>query len=438
MLHKLGFKVLNYFTADFHLDRPNYQEPASHGFLVKRPDGRVYVHPGFQVAWLDYSDPDAVLWWTASWRRALEVLGYDGGMLDLGELIPPDAALADGSSGLQSHNRYPLMYARSAWEAASLSRPDGDFALVLRSGAAGAQRFQSAQWNGDAVMRWQGPDGLQSMVPAALSFGLSGFPYWHAEVAGYVQADLDHEEERELWLRWLQLATWTSLLRDHLGDHQRSPIDVWLEQRTLNAFRLAARVHASLVPYLYSVAAEASHTGIPVMRYLPMEVPDDPRAWQEEQSYFLGPSFLVAPVVEPGATTRTVYLPAGEWVDYWRGTMYAGGQEVTVPAPLDGPGPPVFARAGALIPLAPEYDSLVSADAVDVRTWSGDLVVRVMPSGPAGSRDASFTLYDGTRLYWTGDQLEVAGNSSPRTIELRAPDGRVTVRQIDVSFAVIA
>ena len=437
-LHKLGLKVLNYFTTDFHADRPNYQEPASHGFLVKRPDGRVYLHPAFHVAWLDYSDPDAVLWWSASWRRALEVLGYDGGMLDLGELIPADAVLADGSSGLQSHNRYPLLYAQSAWTAAAMSRPDGEYALLLRSAAAGAQRFQSAQWNGDAVMRWEGPDGLQSMVPAALSFGLCGFAYWHAEVAGYVQADLDQDRERELWLRWLQLATWTSLLRDHLGDHQRSPIDVWLDQGTLDAFRRAARVHASLIPYLYSVAVEASRTGLPLMRYLALEVPEDPRAWQEEQSYFLGPSFLVAPVVEPGATTRTVYLPAGEWVDYWRGTMYAGRQEVTVPAPLDGSGPPVFARAGALIPLAPEHDSLVAAEAADVRTWSGDLVVRVMPSGSAGVSDASFTLYDGTRLRWTGDQLEISDNATARTIELRTPDGRVTVRQVEAGLATIA
>ncbi|MDQ6670373.1 MAG: hypothetical protein M3069_06415, partial [Chloroflexota bacterium] len=137
-LHRLGFKVLNYLTADFHLDRPNYQEPASHGFLVKRQDGRVYVHPEFQVGWLDLSDPDAVLWWGASWRRALTDLGYDGGMLDLGELIPADAALGDGSTGLKSHNRYPLLYAQSAWQTASALRPDGDFALLLRTGALGA------------------------------------------------------------------------------------------------------------------------------------------------------------------------------------------------------------------------------------------------------------------------------------------------------------
>src|SRR6266851_5292130 len=436
-LHRRGFKVLNYFTADFHLDRPNYQEPALHGFLVKHQDGRAYVHRDFQVAWLDYTDPDALVWWGASWRSALSGLGYDGGMLDLGELIPGDAALADGTSGLQTHNRYPLLYARSAWQAASKERPDGDFALLIRSGALGMQRFQSSQWNGDAMMRWEGPDGLQSMVPAALSAGLSGFPYWHAEVAGYVQADLAHDDERELWLRWLQLATWTSLLRDHLGDHQRSPIDVWFDQGTLNAFRLAARVHASLLPYLYSVAAEASHTGLPVMRYLAMEVPDDPRAWQEDQSYFLGPSFLVAPVVEPGATTRKVYLPPGEWVDYWRGTLYSGGQEVTVPAPLDGSGPPVFARAGAIIPLAPAYDSLVPAATPDIRTWTGDLVIRVMPSGPVGQRESAFQLYDGTQLHWTGSALEITGNAISRNVELRTPDGRQIIQQVTGATATL-
>jgi alpha-glucosidase (family GH31 glycosyl hydrolase) len=437
-LHGLGFKVLNYFTADFHIDRPNYQEPATHGFLVKRQDGRVYVHPAFQEGWLDYSDPDAVLWWGALWRRALVDLGYDGGMLDLGELIPADALLADGTTGSQSHNRYPLLYAQAAWKSASAARPDGDFALVFRSGAIGAQRYQGAQWNGDAVMRWQGPDGLQSMVPAAVSFGLSGFPYWHTEVAGYVQADLTHADERELWLRWLQLASWTTLLRDHLGDHPRSPIDVWLDDGTLAAFRAAARVHASLLPYLYSLAFEASQTGLPIMRYLPLEAPDDPRAWQEEQTYFLGPHFLVAPVTEPGVSSRTVYLPVGEWVDYWRGTVYAGGREVTVPAPLDGSGPPVFARAGAVIPLAPEHDSLVAAGTPDVRTWSGDLIVRVMPSGASGPHPASFTLYDGTQLQWTGSALIVDANPKSRSIELRPPDGSVVVQQVDGAHAIIA
>jgi alpha-glucosidase (family GH31 glycosyl hydrolase) len=436
-LHGLGLKVLNYMTADFHTDRANYIEPAMHGFLVKHPDGRVYIHQGFQVGWLDLADLDAVEWWGASWRRALNDLGYDGGMLDLGELIPADSVLGDGSTGLQSHNRYPLLYAQGAWQQASAVRTDGDFALLLRSGARGAQRFQSAQWNGDAVMRWEGPDGLRSMVPAALSFGMSGFPYWHAEVAGYVQADLSREQERELWLRWLQLGAWTALLRDHLGDYPRGGTEVWTDEGTLNAFRQAARVHSSLLPYLYGLAAEASQTGVPLMRFLAMEAPDDPRAWQEEQSFLLGPSFLVAPVVEPGATSRTVYLPRGEWVDYWRGTLYDGGREVTVPAPLDGNATPVFARGGALIPLAPDYDTLVPSSTLDVRTYSGDLIVRIMPSrtGAAGS---NFTLADGTLLTWDGAALLVDRNARARTIELRLPDGSYQQQRVEIGSTVIA
>jgi alpha-D-xyloside xylohydrolase len=433
-LHGMGFKVLNYMTADFHTDRPNYAEPAMHGFLVRRPDGRVYVHDGFQVAWLDLADPDAVLWWGAGWRRALADLGYDGGMLDLGELIPADSIMGDGIPGSQGHNRYPLLYARAAWQLAQTMRQDGDFALLVRSGALGAQRYQSAQWNGDAVMRWDGPDGLRSMIPAALSFGLSGFPYWHTEVAGYVQADLSLDQERELWLRWLQMATWTSLLRDHLGDYPRPGVDVWLDEGTINAFRQAARVHSSLLPYLYGLAAEASRSGLPIMRYVPLEVPDDPRGWQEEQSYFLGPSFLVAPVVEPGVTTRTVYLPPGEWVDYWRGTLYQGGRDVTVPAPLDGSAP-VFARAGALIPLAPDYDTLAPATSPEVQTYNGDLIVRIMPGGVPG---AQFTLDDGTLLSWTGSALQVERNTRARTIELRLPDGTNVQQRVEPGTSSLA
>ncbi len=435
-LHGLGLKVLNYMTADFHTDRANYNEPAMHGFLVKRTDGRVYVHEGFQVAWLDLSDPDAVMWWGAAWRRALADLGYDGGMLDLGELIPADSVLGEGIPGIQGHNRYPLLYARAAWQNAQAVRRDGDFALLVRSGALGAQRYQSAQWNGDAVMRWEGPDGLRSMIPAALSMGLSGFPYWHTEVAGYVQADLSREQERELWLRWLQMATWTSMLRDHLGDFPRGGTEVWTDEGTLNAFRQAARVHSSLVPYVYGLAAEAAATGLPLMRFPGLEVPEDPRAWQDQQMYFLGPSFLVAPVVEPGATSRTVYLPAGEWVDYWRSTLYQGGREVTVPAPLDGSGPPVFVRAGALIPLAPDYDTLVAAATPDIRTYNEDLIVRIMPGQP--SAPPTFTLADGTVLTWTGSTLQIDSNPVARSIELRLSDGTNSQQRVAPGSSTVA
>jgi alpha-glucosidase (family GH31 glycosyl hydrolase)/uncharacterized membrane protein len=421
VLHRLGLKALAYFKADFHLDRPGYDEPARLGFLVKRADGHPYVDPRFPVSWLDFTNPRAVAWWGRLWQRALGELGYDGGMIDVGEILPPDAYLADGTRGLETHNRYPLLYAQHAWQHASRLRPDGDFVLFTRSGAVGAQRFQSLQWPGDPQMRWEAPSGLRSLVPAALSFGLSGFPFWHPEVAGYQQVGLTFAEERELWLRWLQLATWSSTLRDNYGDHPLTPVDFWLDEETITAYRDAARIHNSLVPYLYTYAAEASRTGLPLMRFVPLEVPQDPRAWQEEQSYFLGPLLLVAPVVEPSHTHRRVYLPLGEWVDFWTDELYGGGDEVTVSASLAGGRAPVFVRAGAILPLATEFDTLVPSDTPDVRTWAGDLAVRLVRGG-AGP--AEFTLFDGTKLEWDGaSTLRLTANARPRTVVVRFPDG---------------
>ncbi len=313
-LHQLGYKALTYFKADFHLDRPGWEVPAERGFLVKGPNGDLLQHQRFPVTWLDFTNTAAVDWWGGLWQRALGDLGYDGGMLDVGEILPPSAVMADGSSGEQAHNRYPLLYAQHAWQHASAIRPNGDFLLFARSGAAGAQKYQSLQWPGDPTMQWEAPSGLRSLIPAALSFGLSGFPYWHPEVGGYVQVGLPSEQERELWMRWLQLGTWSSTLRDQYGDYPLAPMDLWLDETNRTAFRDAARIHNSLIPYIYSTVAESTRTGLPLMRYLPLEALDDPRAWEVEQSYFFGRDILVAPVVEAGATTRTLYLPSGSWV----------------------------------------------------------------------------------------------------------------------------
>jgi alpha-glucosidase (family GH31 glycosyl hydrolase) len=276
---------------------------------------------------------------------------------------------------------------------------------------------------GRSADRLERDERLQKHGPAALSFGLSGFPYWAPEVAGYLATGLPRESERELWFRWLQLGAFSSVLRDHYGDHQTGspPVEMWSDDQTIEAFRFYARLHSRLAPYLYSYARVASESGLPIMRHLALNYPDDARAWMEEQQYTLGDELLVAPVIDEGARTRAVYLPNGQWVDFWNGGVFEGGREITADAPLDRI--PVYARAGAILPLAADFDTLVPSDDPAVRTWSGDLIVDVMPSnGPASS---TFRLYDGTQLVYRTDgmrpDLRVAGAVTRRRLEIRLP-----------------
>jgi alpha-glucosidase (family GH31 glycosyl hydrolase) len=346
-------------------------------------------------------------------------LDLDGGMVDFGDTVPEDALLFDGRTGLQAHNEIPIAYHRALWEEAQRSKPDSVF--WMRSGAAGAQRFQTATWSGDPIDNWEPVTGIKSLVPAALSAGLSGFPFWHTEVSGYVQA-LPHEQEKALWLRWLQLGAFCPMLRDHYGEKPRAPVDAWTDAETLREYTRYATIHQRLVPYLYSLAREASETGLPLMRHLALEYPDDALAWHVEDAYLLGPDLLVAPVTDPDAAGRVLYLPRGEWIDWWTG------------APRFGPGLtfasadrhtiPVFVRAGAALPLLP--DSVRSLVAGQAGQWDETLVLDVQPA----SAETLFTrrLYDGTTITSRVNPsvVEVAVSGPPgrsRTYEVRVPTG---------------
>lgn len=139
------------------------------------------------------------------------------------------------------------------------------------------------------------------------------------------------------------------MLRDQYGDRRGQPTDVWSDDETVALWRRYARLHQALVPYLAGLAAEAQATGLPLIRHLVLHFPDDPRAWQEEQQYLLGADLLVAPVIQPGGRTRTLYVPRGEWTHWWTGRTYIGPADVTVPAPIGQI--PVFVRGGVASPL---------------------------------------------------------------------------------------
>jgi alpha-glucosidase (family GH31 glycosyl hydrolase) len=162
----------------------------------------------------------------------------------------------------------------------------------------------------------------------------------------------------------------------------------------MDTFRSYARLHISLFPYFYAYASAAAKTGVPIMRHLSLEFPDDPKTYDTDSEYMLGEKLLIAPVIKEGASTRSLYLPKGFWVDYWTGQTVAGGQQVTVPAPLEQI--PILVRAGSILPfISPDTQTLASdLPQSKYRSVTSDLTWRVFPA--PSTTEESFTLEDGT------------------------------------------
>jgi alpha-glucosidase (family GH31 glycosyl hydrolase) len=389
-LHDLGYKVLGYlhpnlrnlgqhsgsdFSAAFRqlLGGHDVSFAAPDDLLIKHPDGSPYVN-SLRSSSLDLSDPRAIDWWRSAVQSVLRDYDFDGWMQDFGEQAPEDGVYASGLPGVAEHNRYPVRYAQATFEAAVAVKPD--FVSFARSASVGSTPYLRLTWTGDQSVDWSRSNGLAAQIPAMLSGAMSGIPNYAPDVAGYYDPDggpLDLQAEKELWMRWVELGALSPTFRDMLGARHTQNVNLWTDAETQEHFRTYARLHNSLVPYIYSVARQASERGYPIMRHLFLEYPDDPNTYSLDDEYLLGDALLVCPVITPGVRDRSCYLPAGDWVDYWTGEMYRGAGYVTLPAPLERI--PLLVRAGALLPTAvPAVETLASAG-----TPGDDLVVRITP-----------------------------------------------------------
>jgi alpha-glucosidase (family GH31 glycosyl hydrolase) len=210
-----------------------------------------------------------------------------------------------------------------------------------------------------------------------------------------------------------------------LGARHTQNVNLWTDAETLEHFRTYARLHNSLVPYIYSVAREASERGYPIMRHLFLEYPEDPNTYALDDEYLLGGSLLVCPVITPGARDRSCYLPTGDWVDYWTGEIYRGAGYGTLPAPLERI--PLLVRAGALLPT-----SLSAVETLARASTSGDdLILRIMPS-PAREHTAEFRLYDGTLFRYAatpgGAELHIDGSPVARRVSVESGTAQMNLQ----------
>ncbi len=260
-------------------------------------------------------------------------MGVDVFKTDFGEDIPADALFHNGQTGRTMHNLYPLLYNEAV---AQVTREERGHGTVWGRAATGGSQRTPICWSGDPAADF---DSLACTIRGGLSMGMSGVPFWSNDIGGYRGSP-----DPVLYVRWAQFGLFCSHSRMH-GDSPREP---WVfGDEALRIVRTYVDLRYRLFPYLYSTAVEARLTSMPVMRALALMWPHDPNALDKDQQYMLGPWLMVAPVVHRSGE-KSVYLPEGDWIDYWTGERLSGPCTLHLQVPLAML--PLFVREGAIIP----------------------------------------------------------------------------------------
>ena len=307
------------------------------------------VHDACQLS--EFDESQASCYWDA--HRKDFAMGVDGWWPDEGDPLDIPSRLTRN---------------RMHWEGPQLDRPNERPYALHRNGYAGMQRYASFLWSGDVFSKWE---TLKTQVPIAINTSLTGIPYWGTDIGGFVPTK---EFTAELYLRWFQFGAFCTLFRSHgrawklrlpwgwnTGDP--GPVEIrnydgaaipdesqLHDERVEPICRKYLELRYRMLPYLYSAVHECTVTGMPVMRALWLHYPDDSKAVACPDEYLWGRDILVAPVLEKGAASRTIYLPRGVWYDFWTGDRLEGGE---FKRPVDLETIPLYVRAGAILPLGP-------------------------------------------------------------------------------------
>ncbi len=344
-LGERGFKLSLWENPYVWRDTEMYREGEAKGYFARSPDGQPARPQENQqeTALLDFTNPEAVRWWQEKHRPYLR-MGVAAFKTDYGEATPPDARFADGRTGEQVHNLYPLLYNRAVYEVIREERGEG---LVFgRSGYAGSQRYP-INWTGDAPCTW---GGMAATLRAGLSLSLSGISMWSHDIGGFWNPNGLNPPEPTLYIRWAQFGLLSSHARFH-GIRGREPW--YYGEKAVEVVRRFARLRYRLLPHIYSLAQEAATTGLPVVRPLLLEYPDDPVATSVDYEFLLGPELLVAPVMNAEGRAL-VYLPEGEWFDWWSGERLQGPRQLRLEVPLERL--PLYVRGDSILALAPAME----------------------------------------------------------------------------------
>ncbi len=330
-----------------------YQQGITNNYFLKKPDGTIFTGRGWPgaSAFPDYASAKVREWWGSLFKEQMEQ-GISGFLTDMNE----PTVLAD--HGLpktldldimhstdfgprphaEIHNVYGMLETLATRDGMLRARPNERPLIITRATYAGGQRY-AAEWSGDNWGTW---DHLRLSMPMLINMGLSGFQFSGADIGGIFPLP-----SPELYARWLQSGTLTPFCWTHsVGPDNLEPWAFGNRLEEINRNSIKLRYH--LLPYIYTAFWEASETGIPIMRPLLLDYPDDGQAVEKNDEYLFGNDLLVAPVTKDYDISREVYLPRGVWYDYWTDHRYTGPTSIAVAAPQERM--PLFVRGGAIIP----------------------------------------------------------------------------------------
>lgn len=325
-----------------------FEEGKQNGYLVKKPNGDVWQWDLWQpgMALVDFTNPAACEWY-ASYLRELVDMGVDSFKTDFGERIPTDVVYSDGSDPMKMHNYYTQLYNKVVFEVLEEKLGKNEAALFARSATAGGQKFP-VHWGGDCYADYE---SMAESLRGGLSLGISGFGFWSHDIGGFENTAPEH-----VFKRWLAFGLLSSHSRLHGSKSYRVP---WAyDTEAVDVTRFFTKLKCRIMPYLFNTAVQATELGLPSMRAMVLEFPEDPTSEILDRQYMLGDSLLVAPIFnEQGHVTY--YLPAGKWTHLLSGEIVEGGSWRK--EKYDFFSLPLFVRPNSIIALGandvrPDYD----------------------------------------------------------------------------------
>jgi alpha-D-xyloside xylohydrolase len=294
-----------------------FDEGMEQGFLLKRPNGDVWQWDMWQAGMglVDFTNPEARRWFGDK-LRALVDMGVDCFKTDFGERIPTDVVYWDGSDPERMHNFYAYLYNKTVFEVLEDALGKGQATLFARSATAGCQQFP-VHWGGDCTATFE---SMAESLRGGLSLSMSGFGFWSHDIGGFEQT-----AAADVYKRWCAFGLLSSHSRLHGSSSYRVP---WLfDEEAVDVLRYFTRLKCQLMPYLFGAACQAHQAGVPVMRAMVLEFPDDPACDTLDRQYMLGDALLVAPVFSADGYVE-YYLPQGRWTSFLSGEVLQGGHWV--------------------------------------------------------------------------------------------------------------